>query len=389
MTARTRVATVVTRFQAGAGGVALRGALALDRLRYEVTIVAGSGNRLLDDAAEAGLEVLTVPSLVPELSPGRDARALSDLTRLIGKGRYDVVHTHSAKAGTLGRLAALRNQVPVVVHTFHGFPFHDFQSGPRRNTYVAIERWLGRHTDAFLAVGSGVAAEAVRRRLAAPHRIRTIGAVVGPVQPATRAARAAVRRMLGARPGVSVVGTVGRLDFQKAPEHFVEAIAALDRDDVLAVWVGDGPLREPVSEQIERRGLTDRVLLLGERKDVPELLAGFDLFAMASRYEGLPCAVVEAMSARIPVVATAVNSVPDVVVPGETGLLVPPAQPRLLADAIRHLLDHPAEGRRLAANAAANLGDRFEPSSLGLVLDAVYRTEPRRGGGALPRLHAA
>ncbi len=318
---RLSVAVVVTRLQAGAGGVALRGAQALDPLRYEVTIIAGdsgggadsdgSGDSLAVRAAAGGLGVISVPELVSPVSPGNDRRALRRLTVLLARGGYDVVHTHSAKAGALGRLAAERAGTPRVVHTFHGFPFHEFQSRARRAAYVGIERYLGRRTDVFLAVGGAVAAEAIRRGIAVPERVRVINpAIEQSAGPAGPAVRAAARRRLGVPIGCKVVGTVGRVDYQKAPESFVDAIAGLDRDDVYAVWIGDGPLRQKMQARAARRGLQGRFLCAGHRDDVPELLPGLDVFAMASRYEGLPCAVAEAMAIGLPVVATAVNAVP-------------------------------------------------------------------------------
>jgi glycosyltransferase involved in cell wall biosynthesis len=374
MSERIRVAQVITRFMAGAGGVALRGALALDPDRYEVTVLAGSGNRLIEEATAAGIKVVMVDSLRPEIMPTEDWRALRQLEGLLGQGRFDVVHTHSSKSGALGRLAAHRVGVPMIVHTFHGFPFHEFQSRSRRAGYVAIERYLGRYTHAFLAVGTSVAAEAIRRGIASPDRVRTIGVAVDTASPApTIRDRAEARRLLGVPPGTSVVGTVGRLDYQKAPEDLVRAVAATGRTDVFGVWIGDGPLRVEVAGLVARLGLTSRFRLLGERSDVPALLPGLDVFAMASRYEGLPCSIVEAMTAGLPVVATAVNSVPDVVVPGETGLLVPPGRPDLLGGAIRHLIEHPWVAARLGANGRAALGDRLSPAALGDILDQTYR----------------
>jgi glycosyltransferase involved in cell wall biosynthesis len=152
----------------------------------------------------------------------------------------------------------------------------------------------------------------------------------------------------------------------------VAAIEAMGRPDVFCVWVGDGPLRQEVTRLIERRKLSRQFLLLGERQDVAALLPGFDAFALASYYEGVPCSVVEAMTCGIPVVATAVNSVPEVVIPGRTGLLVPPGAPALLAKALAYLLDHPAEGSRMALAARANLGDRFNPEILGRDLSETY-----------------
>jgi hypothetical protein len=211
---RLSVAVVITRLQAGAGGVALRGALAIDPLRYEVTIIAGgsggaansdgSGDGLLVRAAAAGLNVVSVPELVSQVSPANDTRALRRLTEQLVAGRYDVVHTHSAKAGALGRLAAERAGTPMVVHTFHGFPFHEFQSRARRGAYVSIERYLSRRTDAFLAVGGAVAAEAIRRGIAVPERVRVINpaieSAVSVASPAVRAPRAGrAGRMHGSR----------------------------------------------------------------------------------------------------------------------------------------------------------------------------------------------
>ena len=165
---KLRVATVITRLQAGAGGVALRGALALDRSSHDVTIMVGGagldgaderarywpdadvvfGEGAVDGAPEgdllarahaAGLTVARLPSLVPPISPGRDRAALVTLTRVLTEGSYDVVHTHSAKAGAVGRLAGARAGCPRIVHTFHGFPFHEFQSHPRRAAYIGLQ----------------------------------------------------------------------------------------------------------------------------------------------------------------------------------------------------------------------------------------------------------
>lgn len=434
---RLRVANVITRMSGGAGGVVLRGALALDPTRYETTIVTGSAGLdrrvprgsagwpqvpagwpplltgeaalvdapagdLLAEAYAAGLTVVRLPDLVPQLDPRRDLRTLQVLTRLFAEGGYDVVHTHTAKAGGLGRMAARRvdhqrrapweaqpsGTGPIrVVHTYHGFPFHSFQPLWRRSLYVNAERWLGRRTDAFLAVGSSVAAEAVRRRLAPPDRIRVIPPAIGPGtgRPADEPARASARRRMGVPSHVPVVGVVGRVDYQKAPEQWVDAVAAAG-DDVWGVWVGDGPLWSRMVARVRSRGLGERFRWLGYRNDVPDLLPGFDVFALASRYEGLPCALVEAMQAGVPVAATSVNAVPEVVVPGETGMLAPPGQPRLLGRAIRYLLNHPEDARRMAGTAAARLGDRFTPDVLGTVLDQTYHpTAPSAISPTTPR----
>ena len=375
MSRRLRVVTVVTRLQAGAGSVALRGALSLDPAEYRVALVAGrgddSGDRLHDQAEAFGIELISEPALCSPISPADDLRALHRLTNLFREREFDVVHTHSAKAGTVGRLAAWRASVPRIVHTFHGFPFHEFQSGLRRGGYVQIERRLGRITDVALCVGTGVSVEAVRRGLVAPERVRTIGVPVDRLAVAvTPHTRKVARQALGLPETGPVVGAVGRLAYQKAPEDFVAALAALHRPGVTGVWIGGGELADRIRALAAKSGA--RIVFAGERADVPELLPAFDVFALPSRYEGLPVAIVEAMVCGIPVVATAVNAVPDVVVPGESGLLVSPQHPGQLAAAIGYLLDHPAEAARMAATARTRVGDRYEPRALAEALMSAY-----------------
>ena len=382
-----RVATVITRLEGGAGQLALRGALIMDPAVHEMTIITGRGDPvLLGWAAAAGLEVIIEPALRAPIAPCSDLGALVRLRGLFTRRPFDVVHTHTAKAGMLGRLAAHGAGVPRLVHTYHGFPFHEFQALPRRQAYVRIERGLGRITDLALCVGTGVAVEAVRRRLISPERIRTIAVVADGPAPAhdgpdraahgglPGSARARARAALGLPAGATVVGAVGRLTYQKAPGDFVAALRELGRPDVTGVWVGDGELAGQVAAQA-RETPAVRLVLAGQRGNVPELLPAFDVFLLSSRYEGLPTAVVEAMMCGIPVVATAVNAVGDVVVPGETGLLVPPGHPALMADAVRFFLDSPEAAARMAAAARARLGKRFGEPALRQALMAAYSGE--------------
>ena len=381
-----RVATLITRLEGGAGVLALRGAKVLDPADFQVTIITGSGDHLLDQAAAAGLEVIVEPTLRMPIDPRSDLRALHALNVLLARGQFDVAHTHTAKAGALGRMAASRASVPRIIHTYHGFPFHEFQSRGRRSAYIAIERKLGRATDVALCVGTGVAVEAVRRRLIAPDRVRTIGVAVDTTPgtvPSAQApeAREKARRALGLPADATVVGAVGRLTYQKAPEDFLAAMRLLARPGVIGVWVGGGELAARIGGLASRHPAV-RVVLTGERADVPEILPAFDIFALPSRYEGLPTAVVEAMACGIPVVATAVNAVSDVVVPGETGLLVPPRRPDLLAGAVRYLLDRPDVARRMADAAQAQLGNRFGKQALRDALTAAYAGHDHRVTGA-------
>ena len=356
--------------------MALRGVLGLDRSAFEPLIITGSGGRLTELASAHGVEVVVDPVLKATIDPVTDLRAVRWLSSLVSDYKPDVVHTHCAKAGTIGRLAARRAGTRRIVHTYHGFPFHEFQSCARRCAYIAVEQRLGRITDVGLCVGTGVAVEAIRRRLIAPERVRTIGVVVDGAtgadvpRPVTMESRAAARRLLGIAGDQLVVGAVGRLAYQKAPDDFVAAISALGRRDVVGVWVGSGELAGEMARLARTAG--QHVVFSGERADIAAVLPAFDVFALPSRYEGLPIAVAEAMASGVPVVATAVNAVADLVEPGVTGILVPPGRPDLLASAVGHLLDSPAEAARMARAARRRIGARYRLPALRSALEAAY-----------------
>ncbi|WP_158581444.1 glycosyltransferase family 4 protein [Actinomadura spongiicola] len=394
---------MITRFNGGGGRVALNGALSLPDDGYERAIVTGgvgmdsepsaargrvlhgddavanaAAGDLTPDAYRAGMEVVQVGSLVPQISPRDDFAALSTLTKVLADGRFDVVHTHSSKAGVIGRLAAARAGVPRIVHTWHGFPFHEFQSWPRRTAYIRLERIAAKHTDAFLGVGTDTVTTALRLGLATPERVRlSWPAVDVESYVAAPGSRARARRRLDLPLGVKVVGSIGRLTFQKGPEIFAKAIARLP-DDVFGLWVGGGPMADKLAKLTARLGIEDRMRWLGHSDDVASVMPAFDLMAMASRWEGLPCVLVEAISAGIPLVATAVPSNQDLVLAGETGLLVPPENPERLADAITAMLDDPAAADRMAERARGRVGEWFTPTHLGTVLDETYRGTSRR-----------
>lgn len=385
LTGRLRIATVIARLEGGAGLQALRGACALDPDSFEVTLITGRGNHLLAAAGRAGVRTRLEPALRHELEPVRDSQAVRRLTSFFRENRFDVVHTHGAKAGAVGRVAARRAGVPRIVHTYHGFPFHEFQSAVRRSAYVAIERRLARVTDLLLCTGTAVAAEAIRRGLADPGRVRAIGVAVPGAEDKTvpdrrnPQARAQARLALGLPAGATVVGAVGRLTYQKAPEDFIAALRRLG-PGVTGVWIGDGELAGRMT-RLADTVLGGNVLFPGERHDVPDLLPALDVFALTSRYEGLPTVVVEAMLAAVPVVATAVNATTDLVIPGETGLLVPPRRPGLLAGAVRQLLDSPAEATRMAAAARDRIGAWYGVAALRDALVAAYAPDWPSGAG--------
>jgi glycosyltransferase involved in cell wall biosynthesis len=259
----------------------------------------------------------------------------------------------------------------VVVHTIHAFPVNDRMPASQRRLLLAVERLAGRLADRVIAVCEANAAEAVGLGIARPEQLRVVVSGV-PSDAVGRGDRARARAALGIPDRAPVFGTVTRFMEQKAPLDFAAAARqVLGRaTDAHALVVGDGPLRREVEAAVAGQ---PRLHLLGFRDDVPDLLAAMDVVAFSSLWEGLGRALTEAVLAARPVVATAVNGVPDLVIDGVTGHLVPPGRTDLLADRILRVLALPDRGQALGAAGAARVAGRFGVDEMLDGLDATYR----------------
>ena len=324
-----KVLHVITRFIAGSGGNTLASATGMDPDRYEVWVAAMPGGPLWAEARAAGVRTVEIPHMRETISPWDDVRACLQLVALIRRERFAVVHTHCSKAGLIGRVAARLAGTPVVVHTFHILAAHDGLSPLRRRAYLFLERRVRSFAHRYVAVAPRLAREAVEQRIAPPGRVGR-GPVGGRPGVDPRAGDRGDRADLGIDDHAEVVGTVGRIVAQKAPLDFVRMCARVKRvrPDVVFVMVGDTTLESSGLEEetrLEADRLGVRILFTGFRADAPRVAATFDVYVVPSRYEGLGRALTEAMASGRPVVASAVNGVPDLVEPGVTGLLAAPA----------------------------------------------------------------
>ena len=288
-----------------------------------------------------GVRLHVVP-MSRHISPVDDARSLDHLTRLFRCLRPDVVHTHSAKAGFLGRLAARISGVPRVIHTPHVWPFQ-WARGAARMLYWRLERLAADWCDRLVCVGRGQREFGLASRVAGKHdeKLVVVPNGIDPAPVDAAADRKRVRRELGIMPGDLAVGMVARLAPQKGVGKFLEAAAlvARERGDVRFLLVGSGPLERSVRARARELGLGPaRLALLGHREDVPRLCSGFDVFALSSLYEGLPYVLLEAMAARLAIVATRVPGIDDVIEDGVTGRLAPPGDAGEIARAVGGLL---------------------------------------------------
>jgi glycosyltransferase involved in cell wall biosynthesis len=356
---RIRVLLVITRLElGGAQRVVLHTARCLDRRDFDVGLAWGPGDRLDDEAAAVpDLERFAVPTLVRRVAPVADLRALSTLRSVMRSFRPQVVHTHSSKAGILGRLAARLERVPAVVHTIHGFGFTPLQPAPMRWAFRSAERALARWTDHFVAVSEADLRRGVALGLFPAEQASVIRAGIDLDRFRAAAGGAAVRERLGIAAGAPVVTQVGNFKQQKAPLDFVRVAAAVHESvpEACFVMVGDGPLRPAAERLAAELGIAAQMRFCGWWDDVPALLAATTVSVLSSRHEGLPCSVVESLAAGVPVVATAVDGTVEVVRPGLNGRLAAAGDVAELARGVAGILTDPDLRARMSAAAADGL----------------------------------
>jgi glycosyltransferase involved in cell wall biosynthesis len=338
--------------------------------RKGVRVLAAGPEPLVSALREDGFAVRAV-----EIEPGfrveRQLAAVWRLARLAREHRVAVLHTHGAAAALVACPAARLAGVPVAIVTAHGSP--RLGSPWRQRAGVAAQRAALRLADRVIAVADCLRAELLTLGLAQPERVVTVHNGIAPAGFEARADGAALRAALGLPPGRPVIGIVARLAPQKGVEHLVRALAQLDRDGRGATLLvaGDGPLRDRLENEARELGVV--AVFLGYRGDVAEILGALDVFVLPSVTEGLPLVVLEAMAAGCPVVATRVGGIPEAVRDGETGWLVPPADPDALARAIHHALGDRARAAAYAAAGRERVRRLFTAERMVEKTLAVYR----------------
>ncbi|MFH2204419.1 MAG: glycosyltransferase family 4 protein [Elusimicrobiota bacterium] len=366
---RIKVVHVITRLDyGGAQQNTLHTVSALDPNRFAAYLVCGRGGRLDQRTAALARREMPVPirfidDLVREVSPLRDLIALLKIYRLLREIRPAIVHTHSSKAGVVGRLAARLAGVPVILHTFHGFGFHERMPALLRAFFIMAERAVAACSTRLIFVSRANMDYARECGIGDADKYRLIRSGVRLADlPAPLSDAEEKRQSIGAQRGTPLVVSVGNMKPQKNCGDFLKVAQEVCRgaSGACFVFVGDGPLRREFAAEIESRGLRGRVVLLGWRDDVKEILAAADVFLLTSLWEGLPRALVEAMKSGLPCVAYAVDGVRDVLRDGENGYAVAPEDWKRAADRVSELLGSRDLRVRLGKAAADSIGSEFD-----------------------------
>jgi glycosyltransferase involved in cell wall biosynthesis len=375
-----RVARIITRLNIGGPAIqAIDLSRGLQAEGFETCLMhghlgEGEGDMLqllpLDHA-----HTVYIDNLVRPVSPLRDVRALWAIYRSLRTWRPTIVHTHMAKAGSLGRIAALaynrttRHQRTYLVHTYHGHVFDGYFASASTKIFLAIERWLARHTDVLVAISAQLKIDLLQTyRVGRDEQVRVIplGFNLDRLLAIDTARMKTARAALDIPASAVVVSTVGRLTAIKQQSLFLDMAAALAlrSDRFVFLVVGDGELRRDLQARAKILGIESRVRFLGWRGDLETIYGATDIFVLTSRNEGTPVALIEAMAAGVASVSTDVGGVRDVITGPGLGRVVPFGQPAALADAVEALAADSDARAAIAAQARTSVQRRFHAKRL-------------------------
>jgi glycosyltransferase involved in cell wall biosynthesis len=392
---RLRVLHVITRMiVGGAQENTLLTVQGLDRRpEYEVTLVSGvergPEGSLLEQARQT-VDLALIPELARSVNPAADLRALGKLYRFMRQGRYHVVHTHSSKAGVLGRVAAKLAGTPIIVHTLHSLVFHDYQPRVVNRTWWAIKKACAPLTDHYISVADAISEKAIAEGIAPSERFSTVySGMELDWFLSYNGNRPAIRAELGIPQEAPVVGKVARLFPLKGHEQLLDAAPriAAAHPDVRFLLVGDGTLHDQVRARARALGLEEQFVFTGliPRERMPAMLATMDVLVHTSLREGIARALPQALAMGIPCVSVELDGAPEVVVPGRTGYLVPPRDPIALADAVTRLLSDEALRGRMGKEGRELVDPAFRAGTMVDRIAALYQRLAEEKALALDR----
>jgi len=386
---KIKVIHVITRFDKGGAAentfLTVKG---LDSNKYEVILIRGLSyesnmgssetsavESCLEDAGRNGVRILTIPELVRRIYPLGDLRAFFKLIRMFREERPHIVHTHTSKAGILGRWAARLAGVPAIIHTPHGHVFWGYFNKWETKIFIFLERLTATITDRIITLTGQEKKDHLRCHIAGEAKFAVIHSGVE----LSRFSDAQInpddaKKMLGIPKGTFVVGTVGRLTTIKGHKYLIEAARKilLIRPDMTFIFLGDGELMNDLKAQAASLGIYDKVKFLGWREDVAEVMSTFDLFVLPSLNEGMGKVLVEAMAMGKPIIASHVGGISDLVKNEENGLLVPPEDAEAIARSISILHSKPLKRKEMGEKGRA-IAVEYGADSMVQKIDRLYK----------------
>jgi glycosyltransferase involved in cell wall biosynthesis len=356
MFAKIKVIHIITRLDKGGSAentyLTLKG---MDKSRYEVSLVTGPVEDPSQDRRnqieESGVQYIQIPQLRRNINLFHDFTALLRIYRFLKREKPDIVHTHTSKAGLLGRLAAKLAGVPSIIHTPHGHVFFGYFGALKTRIFILLEKFASRITDKIVALTPREKADYLSYKVVEEDKLAVIpsGIELHKYQQVPQEERSKLRKELGIPENSAVLGTAGRLVPVKGPEFLLQAVGHVisEYPDTYLVFAGDGPLRKSLEKNAVEMGLAKNIIFTGWRDDMARVLSIFDIFCLPSLNEGMGRVLLEAMALGKPIVASDVGGIPDLIIPGKNGFLVPPQHPEELAKQILFLIENREEREKL------------------------------------------
>lgn len=381
VTGKKHILHIITRFiPGGADENTLYTIRGLDKTRFQVDLMVGGESDVgFVGLAQPDAKIIWLPELVRDIAPVQDLAALAKMVRVIRKGNYDLVHTHTAKAGFLGRLAAILARCPLIVHSLHGITFHQHLPAPARRLYLQLERLVGRYTRQFIAVGDEI------RQIYQEHRVGPNAAFCTirsgfDIRPFTRVAHLPasaiqdLRRREGFGDDQILIGSVSRLEARKGHEYLLQAARLIcpHQPKVRFLIAGAGPRRTALEKLTQQWRLEDSVYFLGHRIDIFNVMAMMDVLALTSLWEGLPRVLVQAAAAGRPIVTFKVEGAEEIVNDGENGFIVPAKNVVLLAEKLLFCANNLPTMRKMGKCGLNKVDSSWQIETMVKKITAVY-----------------
>ncbi|MDR3050058.1 MAG: glycosyltransferase family 4 protein [Elusimicrobiota bacterium] len=373
-----KVCYIITKLElGGAQKVALYTAYNLDTTQFDDFLICGTGG-ILDEEAKKNVRTIQISNLIREISPFKDFSALFQIYKILKKEKPDIVHTHSSKAGIIGRLAAKLAGVKFIVHTIHGYGFNETQKAPIKYLFVYIEKFCAMLTDKLIAVAKEDIKKGVKYAIAKENKFVLIRAGIDDIFFEDYNPLPKFKNSLTQGQDVKIVLTIGPFKPQKNTADFIKAAAEVlkVKSNIIFAIVGDGEQKEQLENLANALNIKDKILFLGWRKDIRDLLYASDIFVLTSLWEGLPCTIVEAMRCLKPVIANAVDGVKEIISEGKTGFLINPLDYKDAAKKIIYLLSNDSQRLKMGINAKASIQEDFKMTSVVQKHEDLYLRKP-------------
>ena len=346
----------------------------LNKDKYAVGFACRSGGPLIDEILKQGITFHPIRHLLQEINIFSDLMALWELIRLLRRQKYDIIHTHNSKAGFIGRLAAKMARVPIIIHTIHGFSFHDFEKPPRKKLFIYLERFAAQLADKLITISNPLRAWGLSSGIGRPDQYITIYSGIDIEKFNKYFDVKEKKNQLGILPEDKVVGVVSKLWEGKGHRNILCAAKTVIAQipQVKFVFVGEGYLKNELENLAKQLGIFEYVIFTGFRADIPELTATFDISVLASLYEGMGRVLLEAMVLGKPVIGTRVGGIVEVIDDGKTGLLVPPNDSTALAIAMTTLLQNKELRVKMGEAAKKKIDEKFSAQTMVKKIEELY-----------------